>query len=88
MVLNERKRLRMFAVSATNVDADIHILRGQATAAACIARSDIMIQGTFAAGTYYISVDSYCTNGTPTPGKYLLGIVECDSDDNNCNPEF
>ena len=88
MVLNERKRLRMFAVSATGVDADIQILREQKTADACIARNDIMVQGTFAAGTYYITVDSYCTNGSPTPGKYLLGIVECDSDDNNCNTAY
>ena len=88
MTLDSTKRLRLFALSASGVDVDIQIMRANATAAACVARDDIMVQGTFAKGTYYISVDSYCNSGKATPGKYLLGIVECDTDDNNCNKSY
>ena len=75
----------MFALSAaTNIDVDIHVLRDAIREDACISRSDIMIQGTLNKGVYYISVDTYGTD-TSNAGKYLLGIVECDADDHNCD---
>ncbi len=86
LVLNTSKRLRMFALSATSaVDTDIHLLRSSIASNTCIKRSDIMIQGTLKAGTYYIAVDSYGSDAS-NAGKYLLGIVECDSDDKYCDP--
>ena len=85
LVLTEKRRLRMFALSAaTNIDVDIHVLRDAIREDACISRSDIMIQGTLNKGVYYISVDTYGTD-TSNAGKYLLGIVECDADDHNCD---
>jgi len=85
LVLSSTKRLRMFALSSTSsIDVDIHLLRSNMTAAACIKRSDVMIQGTLKAGTYYIAVDSYGSDSS-NAGEYLLGVVECDSDDKYCD---
>ena len=88
--LKEKKALRVFALSSvkSTVDVDIHVMRGQPQAASCIARSDIMVQGTFAPGTYYFSVDTYCDNGTARPGVYLFGVVECDAGDRNCETVY
>ncbi len=82
LVINEKKYVRMFAVSASGVDVDIHIMKGAADAAKCIARSDIMLHGSLEAGTYYIAVDTFSGNGADGPGQYLFGIVECDNKKN------
>jgi hypothetical protein len=84
MELTSDKRLRMFAVSATGVDVDIQVMRGNIDGNACIARDDIMLHGKFKAGTYYIAVDTY-SGSTAKPGLYLLGIVECDPEDKYCD---
>ncbi len=84
MVLNKKTRLRMFAVSATGVDVDIQVMKNKPDAASCVVRSDIMLHGYLDAGTYYISVDTFGQNST-SPGTYLLGIVECETDDVRCD---
>lgn len=84
MELTSDKRLRVFAVSATGVDVDIQVMRGNIDGNACIARDDIMLHGKFKAGTYYIAVDTY-SGSTAKPGLYLLGIVECDPEDKYCD---
>lgn len=85
MVLNEKKRLKMFVVSARDangneIDQDIHVLKGSIDANQCVARSDILLMGTLDAGTYYISIDTY-----DRAGLYLMGVIECLSDDERCN---
>ncbi len=76
MVLNERKYLRMFAVSATGVDVDLQVMKDGMDGNKCIVRTDILAHGYLDAGTYYIAVDTFGTDSTKA-GQYLLGIVEC-----------
>ena len=84
--LKEKSRLKIFAASAANVDVDVHVLKGSIAGDKCIARSDILLMGTLDAGTYYISVDTWSgTASTYKAGQYLLGIVECLSDDKRCD---
>ncbi len=84
LVLTEKKRLKMFVVSGRNangeVDQDIHVLKGSIDANQCVTRANILLMGTLDAGTYYISIDT-CDN----PGQYLMGVVECLSDDKRCD---
>lgn len=84
--LPNKSRLKIFAVSAANVDVDIHVMKGSIAADKCTARADILLMGTLDAGTYYISVDTWSdANGSYSAGQYLMGIVECMSDDQRCN---
>jgi hypothetical protein len=88
--LKEKRRVKLFAVSARNVDVDLHVLKGNVSAEACMVRSDIFMQGYLEAGTYYFSVDTYGkTNGTGAdkmlPGQYLFGIHECEGEDKRCD---
>lgn len=88
--LKEKKRLKIFVVSGTsynsnwsygkNYDLDLQILKGDAKAGSCKVRSDRLAMGTLDAGTYYIVVDTFGKAGSTSPGQYLLGIIECDSD--------
>ncbi len=94
--LSSKKRIRTFVVSERltytypydEADLDIHILRGSASSNSCIKRDDIMIHGSLAKGTYYFVIDTFGTssNESANRGKYLFGIVECDSDDKYCDP--
>ena len=84
--LKQKSRLKIFAVSASDVDVDIHVLKDSIAGDKCIARSDILLMGTLNAGTYYISVDTWSgTASTYKAGQYLMGIVECLSDDKRCD---
>jgi len=81
ITLTSTKKVRAFALSADNVDVDIH-LKTSLNDNACKARGDKWIEASLTAGTYYFVVDTYASDSNA--GEYLFGIVECDGDDSYC----
>ena len=88
LVLDKKTRVKIFAVSSQDSDLDLHVLKDGTTADKCFRRADIFMQGYLEAGTYYIVVDSYGNSGSSKKGQYLMGVVECLSDDPNCDVEL
>jgi hypothetical protein len=57
------------------IDVDLHLLRGEATTAACVERNDREIRRALEAGTWFIAVDSYVAAGAEQAGAYFLAAV-------------
>ena len=79
--LTRNTKIRAFALSSSNVDVDMHLLKST-NASGCLARGDKWVEGNLSAGTYYLVVDTYKNNDNA--GEYLFGIVECLGDDPLC----
>lgn len=75
--------LRVLLLSDPGVDADLHLLtlpHGDA----CLQRNDRALQTQLAAGSYYLSVDSFAGGGAAPSGRYLLVVLECEPGDPDC----
>ena len=83
-VLDSPTPLRIMVLDADGVDVDLHLLPGDGALDRCIVRDDTRIQGTLAAGTYTLVVDTWASNGQPLSGDYTLLMVACDDADPNC----
>ena len=84
LTVSKQTRIRAFAMSASGVDVDIHLLSAP-NANACLARGDKWIEAKLSAGTYYFAIDTYNENRTNSnAGTYLFGIHTCDPDDADC----
>ena len=81
LTLTSSKKLRVFAVSADNVDVDLYLKKTLADDS-CVTRGDKWIEASLGAGTYYFVVDTY--GSSSNAGEYLFGVIECDSDDAYC----
>ena len=80
-------RIRAFAMSSSQTDADIHLLT-DLSANACRVRGDKWVESELSPGTYYFVVDTYNATGDDTnAGLYLFGIHACDSDDAACGSQ-
>ncbi|MBQ9815865.1 MAG: hypothetical protein IJM59_00125 [Proteobacteria bacterium] len=80
--LKNKTKFRAFAVSASEVDVDIHILNGSNKADSCMKAANRYVEGNFDAGTYYFSVDT--CDGAGNAGEYLFGVIPCLSGDPVC----
>jgi hypothetical protein len=65
----------MFVVSLNGSDIDIHLLSAP-DGASCIERNDTQIIRTnLAAGTWWLSLDTFVSSGTAKSGEFLLGVM-------------
>jgi hypothetical protein len=62
-------------VSLRGADIDVHLLGPGADAASCLARDDKVVTRTLAAGTYFLSLDTYVAAGVVKSGEYLLVVL-------------
>ncbi len=76
--LTSSKKIRAFAISSGDVNADIHLLSAL-DSNQCLARGDKWIEANLAAGTYYFVVDTRSGSG-----NYVFAITECMPDDGLC----
>ena len=68
-------RLVASVLSQNGVDADVHILSGSPTAAACVARDNRTASADVTAGTFYVVADSFVDGaGAEQAGEYLVAI--------------
>jgi hypothetical protein len=62
-------------ISAVDVDADVHLLRGEVSPEACVARDDRVLTEAVEAGTWYVVADTYVNGaGEERPGEALVLI--------------
>jgi len=83
-VLDAPTPLRIMVLDGDGVDVDLHLLPASGELDRCIVRDDTRIQGTLAAGTYTLVVDTWVTDGQALSGDYTLLVVACDDADPNC----
>jgi hypothetical protein len=73
--LAQPTNLRAFVISLRGADIDVHLLGPGAGAASCLARDDKVVTRTLAAGTYFLSLDTFVAAGVVKSGEYLLVVV-------------
>ena len=69
--LSSPTTLRIMIFDGANVDVDLQLMTGSPAPASCTARNDRLLIQSLAAGTYYLTVDSYRGQA----GDYLLVIL-------------
>ena len=84
--LDRETAIRAVVVDQGSVDADLHLLDASADPdTGCLARADRLIEGTLAAGTYYLSLDTWVDgDGEVRAGEYTVVVVTCDAGDGDC----
>lgn len=75
--------LRIVALDRGDVDVDVHLLDAL-DSAACLERGDRLIERTLVAGTYWIVVDTFVSDGDAAAGRYQLVVVACEPGDPDC----
>ncbi|MBR58298.1 MAG: hypothetical protein CMH54_09780 [Myxococcales bacterium] len=83
--LEETTRLRAMVFDRGDVDVDLHLLDNSPTEGSCIERAHQIISGTFEAGTYLLSLDTFVSGGTPRAGEYVLVVNVCHPEDPTCD---
>jgi hypothetical protein len=85
LVLTEPTPIRAVVLDRAGVDVDVHLLDETASEAGCIARDDMMIEGTLLAGEYYFSLDTYVDGeGVEQSGEYTFLVLACEDGDTDC----
>lgn len=72
--VTETMRVRFWVYSRGDADVDIHLLRGEPTGDACVARDDAELVHELTPGDWFVSVDTFSENGDAHVGQYLLTI--------------
>ncbi|MCB9593534.1 MAG: SGNH/GDSL hydrolase family protein [Sandaracinaceae bacterium] len=72
LVVDRPLAVRLLAVGREDVDVDVHLLRGEATGAACVERADREIEATLEPGTWLVSVDTFSEGGEARAGEALV----------------
>lgn len=85
LVLEETTRLRAMVFDRGDVDVDLHLLDATPAEDSCIERAHQIISGTFEAGTYLLSLDTFVSGDTPRAGEYVLVMNTCHPDDSTCD---
>jgi len=67
--------VRAFVVSLAGVDVDVHLLSAPGDGQACLSRNDRVVVRALAAGTYWLSLDTYVTGGVEQAGEYLVAVM-------------
>ncbi len=73
--LTQPTNLRVVVVSLGNADIDVHLLSDPGSGQSCIARHDKFLTRQLAAGTYWLSLDTYQAPTGPLAGEYLVGVL-------------
>lgn len=76
LVLDHPAHLRLFVVSRTGADVDLHLLSGPDGVTDCVARNDKVLVQDLAAGTWWLSLDTFVNASGALPGEYLLVVLE------------
>jgi hypothetical protein len=85
LVLDEPTPIRAVVLDRAGVDVDVHLLDESGSEAGCLARDDMLIQGTLAAGEYYFSLDTYVNGeGVELGGEYTFLVLACEDGDTDC----
>lgn len=69
--LSQPTTVRVFVVSTAASDIDVHLLSEPTSGQSCVARHDKVIVRQLAAGTHWLSLDTYQSMG----GEYLVGVL-------------
>jgi hypothetical protein len=73
--LTQPTNVRVFVVSLGTSDIDVHLLSAPTSGQACLARNDKFIVQQLAAGTYWLSLDTYQSSAGVLSGEYLVGVI-------------
>jgi hypothetical protein len=73
--LTQPTNVRVFVVSLGTSDIDVHLLSAPTSGQACLARNDKFIVQQLAAGTYWLSLDTYQSSAGILSGEYLVGVI-------------
>lgn len=73
-------RLRVMALHASGVDVDVAWLTST-SAGSCVSAGDVMLRGTFAAGTHYFALDA---PSAADEGEVVFLVAPCDPTDGRC----
>jgi hypothetical protein len=76
--------LRAVVLDRDGVDVDVHLLEGEPTGEACVARGDRIVQGTFGPGTFFLVLDTFVSASGEEAGPYTLVVLRCEDDDPAC----
>ena len=69
--LAQPTNVRVFVVSLGTSDIDVHLMSDTSSGQSCVARNDKFIVRQLAAGTHYLSLDTFQAAG----GEYLVGVI-------------
>ena len=84
LTVSKQTRIRAFAMSASGVDVDVHLL-SSLNSNACRVRGDRWLEANLSLGAYYFAVDTFNSTGSnANAGLYLFGVHACDPDDADC----
>ncbi|MEZ4389479.1 MAG: SGNH/GDSL hydrolase family protein [Polyangiales bacterium] len=75
LTVRESTPIRALVLSRDGSDVDVHLLRGAADGAQCVARNDRMITATLTPGTWLLSLDSFVSQGVERAGSYVLVVM-------------
>ena len=75
LVLAQPLTVRIFVVSLGTADIDVHLLSDTASGQSCVARADKVLVRQLAAGTHWLSLDTYQSSAGVLAGEYLVGVI-------------
>ncbi len=67
--------LRLFVVALGGSDLDLHVLSSTVSGQACVARHDKVLVRPFAAGTHWLSIDTFKASAGVLAGEYVLVVM-------------
>ena len=73
--LAQATNVRVFVVSLGTADIDVHLLSDPASGQSCVVRNDKFFVRQLAAGTYWLSLDTYQSASGVLAGEYLVGVI-------------
>jgi hypothetical protein len=83
--LGQPANLRFVVMDRGSVDIDLHLLSEGTGEGDCLDRAHQLIEGSYAPGTYYLSLDSFVSAGGEAAGEYLVVVLECEPGDEACD---
>ncbi len=73
--LSQPTNVRVFVVSLGRSDIDVHLMSDTNSGQACVVRHDKFFVRKLAAGTHYLSLDTYQSSEGALAGEYLVGAI-------------
>lgn len=73
--LSQPTNVRVFVVSLGSADVDVHLLSDPNSGQACVVRNDKFFVRQLAAGTHFLSLDTFQSSAGVLAGEYLVGVL-------------
>jgi hypothetical protein len=73
--LSQPTNVRVFVVSLGTSDIDVHLMSDTTSGQSCVVRNDKFFVRQLAAGTHWLSLDTYQSAAGVLPGEYLVGVI-------------